>query len=112
MATESPVSCALLDSKKEEAANRFLLDLWLSDNLPAEHVLEQLHVLASGDVPAEVGFHFLLLQGTESLVVVVVQVQRTLDGCVEVVGVVALEGEAQTALAVFVREARCPSDRR
>ena len=70
--------------------------------LPGQHVLEQLHVLASGNVPAEVHFHFLLLQGTESFIVVVVQIQCALDGCVEVVCVVALEGEAQTALAVLV----------
>ena len=64
--------------------------------------MEQLHVTAGGNVPAEVGFHFLLLQGTESVPVVVVQIQAALDGSHEVVGIVALEGEAQAALAVFV----------
>ena len=46
--------------------------------LPGQHVLEQLHVLASGNVPAEVLLHLVLLQSTEAFPIVVVQIQGAL----------------------------------
>ena len=70
--------------------------------LPAQHIPELLHVPSGGDVPAEIFFHVPLLQGAEGFPVVIVQAEAALQRSEEVVGVVALEGEAQTALAVFV----------
>ena len=43
-----------------------------------------------------------MLQGTEAVPVVPVQVQAALDGSQEIVGIVALEGKAQAAVAVFI----------
>ena len=75
--------------------------LWVPD-LPGKHIPEQIHIPGRGDVPAEVLLHFPLLQGTEAIAVAVVQIQAPLQGGEEIVGIVALEGEAQTALAVFI----------
>ena len=60
--------------------------------LPGEHVVEQVHVTSSRNIPAEVSLHLTLLQSAEAFPVVVVQSQGALQGSHEVVGVVALEG--------------------
>ena len=65
---------------------------WL---LPGQHILELLHVFLGGDVPAEVLLHVPLLEFPEGGTVGGVQAQAAAQGGVEVVGVVALEGEAQ-----------------
>ena len=48
-------------------------------SLPAEHTLEQLHITACRDVPAEVLTHIGLDQLVEAFTVVVVQVQGALQ---------------------------------
>ena len=70
--------------------------------LPAQHIPELLHVPSGGDVPAEIRLHVPLLQGAEGFPVMIVQAEAALQRREEIVGVVALEGEAQAALAVFV----------
>ena len=70
--------------------------------MPARHLFKQLHILASGNIPAEVLAHIPVLQGDEGIAVVIVQVQTPLHRAVEIVAVVALEGKAQAALALFV----------
>ena len=62
-------------------------------------MMEQLHVTACGHVPAEVHFHLSLDQSIPVFGLLVVQIQSTLDSGHEVVGIVALEGEAQAALS-------------
>ena len=42
--------------------------------LPGQHAVEQLHIAAGGDVPAEVLLHIGLLQGAEAFPVVIVEV--------------------------------------
>ena len=70
--------------------------------LPAQHPVEQIHIPLCRHIPAEVGAHAPLLQPPEGVPVAVVQVQAALDRPLEIVAVVALEGEAQTLVAVFV----------
>ena len=52
MATESPVSCALLDSKKEEAANRFLLNIWYDNCCDSPHYQDSMLLNSSMYLPA------------------------------------------------------------
>ncbi len=53
-------------------------------------------------VPAEILFHFPLLQGPELVGLLAVELQAALESSHEVVSIVALEGEAKAVLAVFV----------
>ena len=64
--------------------------------------MEELHVARGGDIPAEVLAHVGVLQRMEALGVIPVQIQRPDNGGEEIIRIVALEREAQAALAVLV----------
>ena len=69
---------------------------------PIEHPLEQLHVASGRHIPAKVLGHIGVLQRPKALPVVPVQVDGAFDSRQEIIGIVALEGEAQAALAVLI----------
>ena len=65
--------------------------------------MEQIHITLCGlVVPAEVLLHLSLDQSLECFGLVLVQRDAALDSTHEIVGVVALEGEAQAAFAVLI----------
>ena len=67
-----------------------------------QHAGKQLHIAAGRHIPAEILGHINGLQAAEAVTVEVVQPQAALDRPKEIVGIVALEGEAQAVFAVFV----------
>ena len=70
--------------------------------LSAQHAVEQLHIPSGGNIPAEILAHIPVLQRPEAIPVAVVQPQEALQRLQEIVGIVALEGEAQAVFAVFI----------
>ena len=66
------------------------------------HFAEKGHVFLGGDIPAEILAHTGFLQSLEIFGGIVVQVDGTGEGTVEIVGIVAFEGKAQTATTLIV----------
>ena len=66
------------------------------------HMTEQFHISGSRLVPAEILFHIPLLQRLEGFPVIVVKIHTPLQRHPEIVRIVALEGEAKTALTLIV----------